>query len=57
MDDLDDAGLHDERWQYRTIRYTLISLADWIDDRVLSHRFYPWLCNRILDSSWWDVKG
>jgi len=31
----------------------LIKILDWIDDKILGHRFY-WICDKIASSNWWD---
>lgn len=55
-DDLfDGVESYPERWNGKGVRYWLISLADYIDDEVLHHRFHA-LCNRIEASAWWGNK-
>lgn len=34
------------------LKYVLIRIADWLDDRVLNHPSY-WLCQKIGLSDWW----
>lgn len=37
------------------MKLLLISFLDWIDDKILDHRFY-WLCTFIAHSKWWGEK-
>ena len=39
----------------KKLKLLVIKFADWIDWRVLDHRFHPWLCDKISNSSWWDL--
>jgi hypothetical protein len=34
------------------LKLRLIHFLDFLDDRVLDHRF-PWLCDRLAMCSWW----
>jgi hypothetical protein len=34
---------------------TCIRLLDFVDDKLLKHRWY-WLCDKIANSDWWETK-
>lgn len=33
-------------------KLAVIQFLDWLDDRILGHRWY-WLCGKVALSSWW----
>lgn len=42
------------------VKYRLIRIADWIDDKIICHRLYGrngGLCHFLATSSWWGEKN
>lgn len=37
------------------MKLRIIKLLDWIDDRIIGHRFH-WLCEYIAEHDWWDFN-
>lgn len=35
------------------LRFMLLVVADWIDDRIFQHR-WTWLCHRVAESPLWE---